>query len=265
MAAGMALSRMSSPPDDADQTGMMPIWVGEALGTIGEAYAHMNIADDRASSWQRASEDLPPILVSVYGRYFGLIHVATSQATFAPIRHAPNGRHQLVLLAALVQGSHVANDLVMQGQYLKACVCLRQDIEYLAALRQDRAEDDRRDNKPPDMKYCPEFRRFLSELGHVAHAAPDTKIAGRLLIGPDVISTTPTYDRQHATWLYEHTVFLADHVLEELLISLAQMQPIEELAQAAREQEALRAELLSAKYMRPGEPAPRWRLLPAVL
>jgi len=109
----------------------------------------------------------------VNGKWLLLATVKLLQAAYPypPVIQTESDKERLILLLAFVQGHAYVEELIAEGQYIKACSVLRQDYEILTRMRELRGGVDRR-GEVPNIKHAPEgTQRFYSQLTAIAHPA----------------------------------------------------------------------------------------------
>jgi hypothetical protein len=86
-----------------------------------------------------------------------------------PPQQVESDKESLILLLAFVQGHAYVEQLICEGQYVKACPALRQDYEFRTRMRELRL-DTGRPGKPLNVANAPQgSQRFYGQLSKVVH------------------------------------------------------------------------------------------------
>lgn len=170
--------------------------------------------------------------------------------------------YRLLLLASFFQGASVTEQLIMEGQYVKAAAALKQDLEILARVGEVIAGA-AKEGKQPNVKYAPGTGSLYGALNDVAH--PSNSDLLELLLdqaavpGGAGVSPIPVFVEETAVPLYEVHVFLLTELSRELMRLMHEMYgDHEELREAGELWLAATAQLETAGHIKnAGTPAPQ--------
>ena len=144
-----------------------------------------------------------------------------------PGKTSENISSRLQLITIFLQGTNYMEDLISEGQYIKATAAIKQDYEILTRISAIKKNDDVY-GKVPNVKNLPkEVRRFYGELNDVAHISK-TDILNNLIFQKIVdeisgVSPFPVFIADIAKNLYELHLFLLVSIVREQIILLNEM------------------------------------------
>jgi hypothetical protein len=134
---------------------------------------------------------------------------------------------RLLLTNALLQGVGVAEELISEGQYVKAAGTLKQDLEVLARIGET-IQGVERVGRTPNVRYAPAGAGPLyGQLNKVAHPSDPTLIA--TLLGTTIdgaahgVTYVPAFAKETAVALYEVHVWLLLEGCREVMRLLADL------------------------------------------
>lgn len=144
-----------------------------------------------------------------------------------PGRTSENISSRLQLITIFLQGTNYIEDLISEGQYIKAFAAIKQDYEILARINAIKKKADVY-GKVPNVKNLPlEVRKFYGEINDVAHIAK-TDILNNLIFKKledeiSGVSPYPVFIADIAKNLYELHLFLIVSIVREQIILLNEM------------------------------------------
>lgn len=169
----------------------------------------------------------------------------------------PELSQRLALVVAAVQGAGAVENLISEGQYVKAAAALRQDLELLARLR-ELDEGLAKVGKVANVKHGPmgsgPVYGYLSGVAHVSQPEVIDGLLGRQQVGPDAfgVAVVPQFNEDVAVGLYElHVWELLELVRELLRLHVALYDQDEALVNIAQRWDSVAAQLLAAGHLKP--------------
>ncbi len=133
----------------------------------------------------------------------------------------------LLLISAFYQSSYYIEDLISEGQYVKATAGIKQDYEILARIGTINNGLDKY-GIVPNVKSLPEqVRRYYGELNDVAHISKSDLLDELLLVHDEgeitAVSPIPAFNENIAKNLYELHIYLMVSVIQQQIILFKSM------------------------------------------
>ncbi len=206
-----------------------PEWITDLsfFGRLADEFeAEMNAAGDtvRAQSARSINQQLIlgrqqllAILKHLYGSFDAL-----------PKDQSQDAKERLILLVSFVQGTGHVEELIAEGQYIKACPALRQDYEFLTRLRELR-EGTARAGERLNVRNAPEgSQRFYGQLSGIVHPTRPALLLNFLQSWDQgdeevVINHVPRFIAGLAAHLYLILVWLTFEFSREALVLYADL------------------------------------------
>lgn len=134
---------------------------------------------------------------------------------------------RLQLCSAFAQGVSATEDVISEGQYVKAAAVLKQDYELMTRIRAARGGNAQYGTLP-NIRHAPEgSQRLYGALNDIAHIAKNDILASvmdRLAIGKvDGICVFAAFNKELAQDLYQVHVWLCLEVAREMLTLAVEM------------------------------------------
>lgn len=134
---------------------------------------------------------------------------------------------RLLLISTFYQSSYYIEDLISEGQYIKATAAIKQDYEILARLDSINNGLDEY-GVVPNVKVLPEeVRRYYGELNDVAHISKSDVLDELMLVHDEgeitAVSPIPVFNENIAKNLYELHIYLMVSVVQQHIILFKSM------------------------------------------
>lgn len=192
------------------------------LKLADELHAEMNAAGSTVSTSTINSIDRQ--MVHAQNHLLAILkHLHKSSFTTATTDSSEKEKERLLLLVSFVQGVGDVEDLIAEGQYIKACPALRQDYEFLTRVRELR-EGTARAGERPNVSNAPEgSQRFYGQLSKIVHPVHPAMLLNFLQSWEDKSSSIgvthlPHFVRPLASHLYTIHVWLTFEFTREALL-----------------------------------------------
>lgn len=135
--------------------------------------------------------------------------------------------HILILLTAFYQGTHATENMISEGQYIKAAAALKQDYEIVARICEVRACTAKSGQTPQVRHFAKEVRGYYGELNKVAHPSNQEmleNLMSTLSLGESqAISHIPVYNEQYSQGLYELHIWFIFMIVQQHLRLFVEM------------------------------------------
>lgn len=130
-----------------------------------------------------------------------------------------NSSNKLLLIAVFYQGTNYIEDLISEGQYIKACAAIKQDYELLARINAINNSIDR-PGEVPNIKNLPsEVRPLYGDLNKIAHISESESLNSLMYhsVKDDVVGISPfcNFIPEMAKALYELHLFTLVNIVRE--------------------------------------------------
>lgn len=138
-----------------------------------------------------------------------------------------NTNDRLILTAAFLQGVAATEELISEGQYLKAAAALKQDLEILSRIHET-MQGAAKPKVTPNPSYVPgNAGRLYGQLNNVAHPSDPGLLATLLTTMVDGeahgVSYEPCFVQETAVGLYEVHVWLILEICRSMMEVLLDM------------------------------------------
>lgn len=152
--------------------------------------------------------------------------------SLVPGRTSEDIAHILILLMTFFQGAYATENLISEGQYIKAAAALKQDYEIIARISEIHAGTAKPGQTPQIKHLAEDVRKYYGELNKIAHPSNQESLIalmGTLVSGEsNAISYIPVYHKESSLALYELHVWLILMATKEYLRLFSDMYGLEE-------------------------------------
>ncbi|MEA2524047.1 MAG: hypothetical protein QOF73_1274, partial [Thermomicrobiales bacterium] len=161
----------------------------------------------------------------------GLVAALLHDHSGVPGKVEPGLSERITLMAGFLHGIGATEDLISEGQYIKAAAALKQDLEILARLREVQ-EGNHRAGRVPNVRAVPGAGRLYGALNDVAHPS-NPRLLELLMERRAVtdaaagVSPLPTFVPRTAVELYEVHVWSLLMMSRELATLVQELYPEE--------------------------------------
>ncbi len=200
--------------------------VTEFLERAGNFKAQLDEASELVLA--EAIREVDKDLMAAKLRLIGTLHFLNETFKDPPRNPKVAEKERLILLVSFAQGAGHVEELIGEGQYIKACAVIRQDFEFLTRMCELR-KGTARIGKRPEIRNAPEgSQRFYGQLSKIAHPETPALLLNFIQTWEDaqkaqVISHIPRFVSGLANYLFMIHAWLAFEFAREGVFLYAEM------------------------------------------